>query len=241
MISLDHTTAEALLDTWEQGWSVDNVCRALLMLKLSTNSDSFEPLLVLPVGERDRLLFQFRQQLFGDRLESVTDCPECESQVELRLSVAELLEHYAVPSSDTVSVDYGEQRRDFRLPNSNDLLAIGQAVEEERPRALMNRCTKDGLPQREEVDSMPLEAVAEQFKNADPLADLQVSVACSECAFSWSSKLDIVQFLWDEIDNSARRLLCEIHTLASVYGWAEQRILAMSAWRRQLYLEMIRQ
>jgi hypothetical protein len=31
----------------------------------------------------------------------------------------------------------------------------------------------------------------------------------------------------------------EVHTLAAMYGWRETDILAMSAWRRQRYLEMI--
>jgi hypothetical protein len=31
----------------------------------------------------------------------------------------------------------------------------------------------------------------------------------------------------------------EVHLLASAYGWRESDILAMTPWRRQLYLELV--
>jgi len=46
-------------------------------------------------------------------------------------------------------------------------------------------------------------------------------------------------FLWTEITSQARRLLHEVHLLATTYGWHEADILAMSAIRRQYYLEMV--
>jgi len=36
-----------------------------------------------------------------------------------------------------------------------------------------------------------------------------------------------------------RRLLVEVHALASAYGWSEQEILSLSDARRRLYLEMV--
>jgi hypothetical protein len=50
---------------------------------------------------------------------------------------------------------------------------------------------------------------------------------------------DIVPYLWTEINAWAMRLLREIHSLATAYGWREADILAMSAVRRHWYLEMI--
>ena len=42
-----------------------------------------------------------------------------------------------------------------------------------------------------------------------------------------------------EIDAWARTILYQVHLLASVYGWSESEILALSPWRRHLYLQMI--
>ena len=38
----------------------------------------------------------------------------------------------------------------------------------------------------------------------------------------------------------ARRLLLDVHQLASAYGWSEMEILSLSATRRNAYLEMVR-
>ena len=38
----------------------------------------------------------------------------------------------------------------------------------------------------------------------------------------------------------AVRLLGEVHELASAYGWREHDVLALSPWRRQAYLQMVR-
>ena len=74
---------------------------------------------------------------------------------------------------------------------------------------------------------------------ADPQADTQLSLTCPTCARVWQQAFDIVSYLWAEIGDWARRTLQEVHALATAYGWREADILAMSAQRRQWYLEMI--
>jgi hypothetical protein len=49
----------------------------------------------------------------------------------------------------------------------------------------------------------------------------------------------VVAYFWSEINAWAYRLLGEVHSLASAYGWREEDILAMSPWRRHVYLEMV--
>jgi hypothetical protein len=74
---------------------------------------------------------------------------------------------------------------------------------------------------------------------ADPQANVQLAITCPVCSKHWQAGFDIVSFFWNEIDAWAHRLLQEVHTLASAYGWREADILAMSPWRRQCYLAMI--
>ncbi len=50
--------------------------------------------------------------------------------------------------------------------------------------------------------------------------------------------LDIGRFLWREVSVAARRMLAEVHLLASAYGWAERDILALCPVRRAAYLEL---
>ena len=81
--------------------------------------------------------------------------------------------------------------------------------------------------------------IAEQIERADPGADISLNLICPTCDHRWQITFDIVTFFWTEINNLAKRLLREVHTLARAYGWREADILAMSAARRQAYLEMV--
>jgi hypothetical protein len=50
---------------------------------------------------------------------------------------------------------------------------------------------------------------------------------------------DVARFLVREMVATARRLMAEIHELASAYGWSERSIATMSDARQSAYLEML--
>ena len=74
---------------------------------------------------------------------------------------------------------------------------------------------------------------------ADPQAEVELALNCPACGEGWQAPFDIESFFWDEIGAWARRVLGEVHVLASSYGWRESDILNMSAWRRQFYIDLI--
>ena len=117
----------------------------------------------------------------------------------------------------------------FRLPTSADLLAVKSAEQ------LLERCSLSGDGQLAEDF---VAAVGEKMSDADPMADIHLALNCPNCEYNWEAAFDIVAFLWREISAAARRLLREVHTLASAYGWTESEILGMSPARRRAYLEM---
>jgi hypothetical protein len=81
--------------------------------------------------------------------------------------------------------------------------------------------------------------LAERIGECSPDAEAPLDFICPSCGHQWRAFFDIAAFFWAEIAAQARRLLREVHILASAYGWREADILAMSARRRQAYLEMI--
>jgi hypothetical protein len=110
---------------------------------------------------------------------------------------------------------------------------------------LLERCLleihQDG--ETRSVDELPatiVDKVVEKMAQADPQADVQLALACPMCNHEWQALFDVVSFFWSEINAWAARLLRDVHALAFAYGWREADILAMSPWRRQLYLEMVR-
>ncbi len=113
-----------------------------------------------------------------------------------------------------------------------------------RRRALLRRCLSSivyhGAGQAPDSLSMEVEAaVVAQMAQANPQAEVNLSLSCPSCACQWQAVFDIASFFWTEIDAWARRLLRDVHRLAVAYGWRESDILAMSPLRRQLYLNML--
>jgi hypothetical protein len=139
-----------------------------------------------------------------------------------------------MPPADPVVVN----GQSFRLPTSRDLAKA--ACESDVSRAAMRlaeSCRLEGGESSTWSDE-ELAQIGQQLALADPLAETRLALRCPACEDEWEETLDMATFLWREIEARARRVLKEIHTLATAYGWAEADILSMSERRRALYLEM---
>jgi hypothetical protein len=196
-------------------------------------------LAALPIGVRDSLLFRARVHVFGPRLEIYAECPACGGSLESNVNIADLplspcseIELAAAPAA-VYETDGGLR---YRLPDSYDLaatLACDDADAAERmlaERCIVGGALKDGETRVRDLN----EALAAH----DPAGDLELAMHCPACGGSWSVVLDIAAYFWRELNAFAKRLLAEVHTLASAYGWAEKDILEMSPARRSIYLEM---
>jgi uncharacterized protein (UPF0212 family) len=231
-----------LLDLWEQSAHQSPARRALCLLAgLSGPSNS---VVALPVGERDRRLLLIRKELFGDRIEGVSECPRCSARVELDFLASNILEEPAINTMPNRLVSNGYDVR-WRLPTSDDLAELTHEIEADRIRdRLLERCVLEVRHEQLEISPSEcpqavIEEVCEAMSHADPFADIRLDLECPECGVSWKPAFDIGAYLWTEIDAWARRLLWDIHRLAATYGWSERDILALSPQRRELYLDLV--
>jgi hypothetical protein len=214
----------------------------------------------LSIGRRDAYLLALREAIFGSHLVSLAVCPTCHERLELTFDVADIrAEAPLIPLSvaergpggevqeavEIFSVNVAGYEVRFRLPNSLDLTAVaGNEDVTTTPHLLLERCLLRVSYHDEEqpVEQLPahvIEAVAARMAQVDPQAEVLLALTCPLCGQQWQATFDIVSFFWSEINAWAYRLLHEVHTLASAYGWCEADILAMSPWRRQFYLEMV--
>lgn len=187
-----------------------------------------------PVGKRDGALLAFRKNALGPVLETLASCPACNSSVEASITIDDLL---ALDRADSGGGPYEWQQDDvtirFRSITSEDLLAvIGSGGNET---ALLERVLIDGGHAAREYG----ESLAVALAEADPLADIALDLRCPDCDHGWSAPLDVVSFVWTEIDAWAERVLDDVHRLALAYGWSEATILALSPARRAAYLERL--
>lgn len=234
--------AAALLTAWEEGVSQPPVKRALTLLTAAWPEASAEGWAHASIGQRDGRLLTLREELFGSRLETITVCPGCGEQLELTFSTQDI--RAVAPPHESLRVAASGYEVEYRLPTSADLLEVDQSATAGGRELLLQRCVRVARCGATVVDSTALpaevvDAVAEAMTTADPQADVQVALTCPACQHGWSMAFDILAYLWSEIEDWGRRLLREVHALASVYGWSEREILALSARRRRLYLEMM--
>jgi hypothetical protein len=216
----------------------------VLLLAAATPEMSLDALAQLSLGQRDARLLELRQWLFGTQLVSVAVCTQCRERLELTFDIADIRTTEMPASSESVLQTDGYEVH-FRVPNSDDLIAIAVTQDVDAMRQLLLvRCTLDvrynGAEQSaEQLPAQIVDALTQSMARADPQADVQLQVTCPACGCNWLATFDIASFLWSEITDWAQRLLREIHAIASAYGWCEADIVAMSAQRRQLYVDMI--
>ncbi|MGM9474537.1 hypothetical protein ACS5PJ_21410 [Pseudarthrobacter sp. YS3] len=188
-------------------------------------------------------LLRLRRDLFGDHVQAIGSCPACGAELDIVFGVSGLLrslpETQGGPGPAEVVVDgYAVL---VRPPTSADVLAV---LEEEPVREagarLFDRCVvrvtgPSVVPSAGRVPA----AVAEEISKRDPGASIELVLDCAECGHRWAEVLDVVGFVWAEVNAWARRTLRQVHTLARAYGWRERDILAMTPRRRAAYLGLV--
>jgi hypothetical protein len=233
-----------LLSIWERGFTLTRAQQALLLLTLACPETPPEALAHLSIGQRDGRLLTLREWAFGQQLAAVAVCPQCGEHLELTFASSDIRVKAEEKRLDIYAFDNEEYQVRFRLPNSLDLMAVAASQNVRVARAgLFRRCllSLQHHGQEQSPDRLPPEvcnAIAGQMVEADPQAEVKLSLSCLACNHIWEAAFDIVAFFWSEINAWAYRILQDVHTLAAAYGWSEADILDLNPRRRQYYLEM---
>lgn len=245
-----------LLHLWEGGLSRHPLDRALLALGAAFPETPYERFAEWSLGRRNEALLDLRCSCFGQRIAGWTSCAACGENLEFDLDGRALTTAGTNPDERSYANEQDASivvnQRSYRLPTSRDL---AEAAQETDPRQAAIRIVENcrlappapteheanslSAPSSESWSEEELDEIGEQMALADPLAEARLTLHCPKCDNDWEETLDIVAFLWAEIEAHARRLLLEIHSLASAYGWAESEILSLSEVRRARYVEMV--
>jgi hypothetical protein len=234
-----------LIALWERSTGEHPVNRALMLLAVCSPSESEDELARLSIGARDARLLEIYERLFGPSLDAFAHCPACNEPLEYTLSTQELTPSASSPvTPPALTLDDGRISLRLRLPDSLDLRAISACTEPElAAKMLTERCIVESNRGGEPVPLADLppgitETISSALAAADPGAEMLIDLNCAVCSHAWQVTLDIERFLWSKISATAKRLLRDVHALASAYGWREPDILALSTVRRQTYLEL---
>ena len=232
------------LALWESGQELHPIDQGLLAVQAAFPETRGESVADWPLGRRNRALAQLYFATFGTKLSGWTSCRQCGEKLEFAAD-GRAMAQTALGERDTIVPVSG---RSFRLPTSRDLARIAvQAEAGDAAALLLNLClvaqeAPEGSVNEESSTAWSeeeLELIGSRLAQADPLAEIMLDFQCPVCQESFEESLDLASFFWSELEGRARRLLFDVHILASAYGWSEAEILALSQTRRNFYLKQV--
>jgi len=224
-----------VLDLWERGAGMHPLDRGLLTLATVKPEVSPADIADWPLGRRNHALLEMQIAAFGPKLQGWCTCLGCDEKMEFEIDAHALAAEHRSSAAGEIHF----KSRTFRLPTSRDLSTVG-AEGDSNAAALMlvRRCLSEG-DSLNEWGPQDTESLGEAMAAADPLAEVRISLACPRCENEQEETIDLVNFLWSELEARAKRAFWEVHTIASAYGWTEREILALSPVRRAHYTEMV--
>lgn len=240
-------TAKEIVHVWETGQNKAVWFKALLILAHALPEMTKSELIDLSIGQRNQRLFELRKLMYGSRLMSYTECPECREGLEFEVQAEDLIglgdTRETIPPSH---IEIEGIALKLHLPNSRDIAtALDDEDLEAAHRILVQRCIlaaqMNGVPLSIEALSEKVvhefgEKIAEFY---DPQAECLLELDCPACQHNWPANFNIVSYFWAELNAQSQRLLNDVFTLAQAFSWREDDILSMTAARRQFYLEMV--
>jgi hypothetical protein len=221
-----------LLALWERGRGATPVECAAALLDAVPGSGSD-----LDVGSRDVLLARVLAATGGPLVWARAACSACGTALDVPVDVAAVAALPVHPPGVVLSVEIDGTAVRFRLPTTDDLLALrGMAPDAARDQ-LLRRCLvpDDAGP----VSAAVAAGVDAAMEAAAPAGAIDLLVACPDCATTSAAALDVAMLLWARVEARATLLMAQVHALATAYGWTEPDVLALSPRRRAAYLELV--
>lgn len=157
-------------------------------------------------------------------LRPLLSCPHCSERIEAELPLAALV----ALQPDEPAIAFGPHQ--LRRPTGTDL----RTIRTEGEAAWLQRwCNESGLP------AQVADAALDTLAQADPLVGFEMACRCPACGEDTTIEIDLEALALQRLAEQQRRLLREVHALATHYGWSEAQILEVPAPRRARYLELI--
>ncbi|MBI4650376.1 hypothetical protein HY745_03640 [Candidatus Desantisbacteria bacterium] len=224
-------------------------------VKIKDKSIEKENALLLSVADRDLLIINLRMMTFGHEIRGITVCPHqnCGEKFDFTFDLTSLEIPHTEERKELLKATFNRNKKpvnfSFRMPNGSDQEAIADLLSVDSYEAflcLVSRCVVniDGLScvSPEILSGFPENSLTDVEKaiSKEMLSfDWDIKLLCPECENEIISTLDIQSFFWKEIQIAKDDLWNEVHKLAFYYHWPESDILALSRWKRKMYLNYI--
>jgi hypothetical protein len=196
----------------------------------------------LSLGKRIECLLVLALGGADDTLRFPFKCVGCAEELEFEVTLAEIAALQSEADAvEIVGVQLGGQRIELQKFSGGDQETLSTVVFHDELEAAMEMISTllvdpDAI---EPLGSSDVEAIEEAMEVADPLVNFNCRVTCGECGRPNDDDIDLLETALGMLGRAQRRLILSIHRLALHYHWSEREILAVPAWRREQYLELI--
>ena len=206
-------TPAALLTAWERCLPLSPVRRAVTLLELAEPSVRRRRSPRYTIGSRDGELLQLRVSAFGAEITGLVACPACAQTVEIAADANTIIASMpcAAPDSEELTFDRDGYRVSFRLPTSEDLIALGASAAQTQPeRFLLARPALGGMRglagggQRTAGGNRRAGIACESMNEHDPLADIELACVCPGADIRGPRRWTSWAFLWAKLGGVAR-------------------------------------
>jgi hypothetical protein len=186
-----------------------------------------------PVTQRTQGLLAIAVATGGSRRQATAQCdnPGCCEWMEIGID----LTMFCVPSQEETFV---WQDFELRVPTGEDQMRLASGSVTDWLTLARNLVQK-GDPDR--LGDVNLQDIETAIAEHDPLTDLSLTASCPNCGRETEVEFDLEAFLLAELERRQMGLLKSVHRLALAHHWSEAEILALPAWRREYYLELLDQ
>lgn len=210
-------------------------------------ADPLDPLLALvsvdrvTVAGRDAAALDLLAAVGDGVLQGEATCPACAARLDVALEEP-VVAAAPAPASDRVALVVGGRRHTVRPPTLDDLDdVLGLDLDEATAVRLLAAALLDPPPAEGDLDDDALAAVDGALAGLVGDALVQpVELRCPDCASTWTADVALDAFVRERVDRRARRVLDEVHDLASAYGWTPATVLELPQRVRDHHLARVR-
>ncbi len=160
--------------------------------------------------------------------------------LEIELSLTDILGSVQVGQEERILAVHEDERAVVRRPTARDQLVwLRQSFpsEEEAVAEIAGTLIVDG-PEGKPSRGL-LAEIQKTLDHHDPLVQFTVTVRGPDCDCEQVHKIDLAELALSRMRVVQAGLLEQVHRLAGAYHWPEAEIVAMPAWRREQYIELL--
>jgi hypothetical protein len=187
----------------------------------------------LPLHEWESALLDLRAALRGPRVEAHVVCAACGAGAMLAFDTT------ALPREETALPASPLPLHPLCAGDLADLEATGLIGQEGLVFLLARAARCTAADAEAALSGAGAEALFAALETLAGGLGIELTTDCPSCGAAVAAPFDVAAFVDAEMQAHARRLLDEVHLIASTYHWAEEAILAMPVERRQAYLSRI--